>query len=315
MDCVLHYAPIIDRARRHFGESARLTGAIALLHETASRWIRDRCDRLGAAVSYYAIFSIFPLLLLSVTLVGYALGEGASTRTALVEAVVEATGAPSIRGVLDDTLRNMQAHRTARGVGAVIGLLTLLFGASKVFSELNASLNLIWRVPDERAHGTWRQSVVAAAKAKLIALGLVLAAGLLLIASLVVSTGLDAMSEAASGLPWGVFELVVSTLLLALTLAAMFRTLPRMHIAWSDVAAGALLSAVLLTVLKKLLAWYLAHATSYAAYGAVGAMLGLLVLIYLSSLIVFLGAELSRVYAERFGSLRGENGFSARAEA
>jgi membrane protein len=266
--------------------------------------VDDECYRLGASLAYYAIFSIFPLLLLSATVLGYALGEGATTRTALVDAVTGATGSPAVRELLDETLASMQVHRTARGVGAVVGLLTLLFGASGVFSELTASLNRIWRVrgPASQSAG---QAVVGFLRDKALSLAIVGLVGLLLFGSLALSTGLSAASNAARALPWQWIELAVSTAFLTLVLAAMLRALPRAHVQWRDALGGALVAALLLTVLKRLLAWYLAHLGSYAAYGVVGAVLGLLLLIYLASLVVFFGAELSRVYAERFGSLRG----------
>jgi membrane protein len=283
---------------------ATLRATASLLRETASRWVDDECYRLGASLAYYAIFSIFPLLLLSATVLGYALGEGATTRTALVDAVTGATGSPAVRELLDETLASMQVHRTARGVGAVVGLLTLLFGASGVFSELTASLNRIWRVrgPASQSAG---QAVVGFLRDKALSLAIVGLVGLLLFGSLALSTGLSAASNAARALPWQWIELAVSTAFLTLVLAAMLRALPRAHVQWRDALGGALVAALLLTVLKRLLAWYLAHLGSYAAYGVVGAVLGLLLLIYLASLVVFFGAELSRVYAERFGSLRG----------
>src|SRR5580704_15575694 len=119
-----------------------------LLQERATRWVNDRCYRLGASLAYYAIFSLFPLLLLSITVLGYALGEGPATRTALLDAATGVGGSPAVRALLDETLVSMQQHRTARGVGAVVGLATLLFGASGVFSELSTSLNTIWRVEE-----------------------------------------------------------------------------------------------------------------------------------------------------------------------
>ncbi len=282
---------------------ATLRAAAALLRETAVRWVDDECYRLGASLAYYAIFSIFPLLLLSVTVLGYALGDGAKTRTELVNAVTGATASGAVRELLDQTLASMQAHHTARGVGAVVGLLTLLFGASGVFSELTTSLNRIWRVQGTVSK-TAGQAVVAFLRDKALSLAIVGFAGLLLFGSLALSTALSVASNASRALPWQWIDLAVSTAFLTLALAAMLRALPQAPVEWRDVLGGALVAALLLTALKRLLALYLAHLGSYAAYGVVGAMLGLLLLIYLASLVVFFGAELSRVFAERFGSLR-----------
>ena len=283
-----------------------LKTAIEVLTETARRWVDDRCYRLGASLAYYAIFSLFPLLLLAVTVLGYALGEGSATRNELLDSLTGATGLPAVRALLDETLSSMQAHHTARGVGAVVGLATLAFGASGVFSELSTSLDAIWRVKGGTADTTW-QSVLAFLRDRALSLMLVGVAGVLLLGSLVLSTVLAAATPSSAGLPWSTIEMVASTLLLTVVLATLFRAVPRAPVTWRDVLVGALIAALLLTVLKRLMAWYLAHLGSYAAYGAVGAVLGLLLLIYVSSLVMFFGAELTRVFAERFGSLRGSS--------
>jgi membrane protein len=284
------------------GISSTPKALLGLLRETATRWVDDRCDRLGASLSYYAIFSLFPLLLLSITLLGFALGNGPALKTQIVDAISRATGAPAVQSLVDDTLTSMQEHRTARGVGAVVGFLALLFGASGVFAELRSSLNIIWRVRDPPNVTMW-QSIVGFLRSKGLSFGLVGAAGMLMLGSLVLSTAL-ATIDATIGLPWRPVDAAASILALTVALAAMFRSLPQTHVAWRDVFGGALLAAALLTLLKHLLAYYLAHIGSYAAYGAVGAMLGLLTVIYVSSLVVFFGAEFTRVYAERYGSLR-----------
>lgn len=284
-----------------------MNGVFALFREAANRWVADRCYRLGASLAYYAIFSLFPLLLLLVTGLGYLLGDGPSTKHQILDALSRATGSAAVRSLLDDTLTSMQEHRAARGIGAIVGLFTLLFGASGVFSELDTMLNTIWRVPVPEGQ-TIGKSLIIFLKDKTLSFGLVIAAGFVLLASFILSTAFTAMGEAARnylpwGHGWGAVELIASILFLTSAIAALFRTLPQTRVAWRDVLGGSLLASVLLMILRWLLAWYLAHMGSYAAYGAVGAMLGLMLLIYLSSLVVFFGAELTRVYAERYGSL------------
>jgi membrane protein len=278
-----------------------------LLRETASRWVDDRCYRLGASLAYYAIFSIFPLLLLLVTALGYALGDGSSVRRELLDSLTWVTDSPAVRSLLDDTLSSMQQHRTARGIGAVMGVLALLFGASGVFAELDTSLNTIWRVRDPETSTFW-QSALGFVKDKALSFALVLAAGAFSLGSLVVSAALSTIGPAAqSHLPRvaGLSSIVelASILFLSAVLAVVFRALPRTRVAWGDVLGGAVLAASLLTLSRWPLSFYLAHVGSYAAYGAVGAMLGLMLLIYLWSLVLFFGAEFTRVYAERCGSL------------
>ena len=276
-----------------------------LLVEAGTRWVDDQCLRLGAALSYYAIFSLFPLALLSVTILGFALGDDPSVRAGIVGSM-DATGSPAVHALLDETLVNMQQHHTARGVGAVIGIITLFFGASGVFSELDNALNLIWRVRATPSTGIWR-SILWLVRDKAISFLLVIVASVLVLASLVASTVLAALGRSAESIVpaawlWGPLEFVVSGALLAVVLGTMFRLIPRAPVAWSDVYWGAVLTATLFSIVRKLFAYYLAHVGSYAAYGAAGAVLGLLTWIYVTSLILFFGAEFTRVYAERFGS-------------
>jgi len=279
----------------------------SLLREAARRWGADGCDRMGAALSCYGLFSLFPLALLSVTSVGWLLGDDPGRREAIL-ALFDTTGTPALRSLLDDTLVNMQSRHTS-GLGTVVGLATLLFGASSAFSELDDALNAIWKVPPTPWSGV-RAYVFAQAKGKAVAFALALAMALVLLVSLAASTALAALGTAVNGvLPvapfWRSAEFVVSLALSTLVLASLFRFVPRARVAWRDVLWSALATAVLSSVLKKLLAYYLVHVASYAAYGVVGAMLGLLLWIYATSLLLYYGAQVTRVYAERYGSLAG----------
>jgi membrane protein len=279
---------------------------VSLLREAARRWAEDRCDRMGAALSCYALFSLFPLVLLSVTTLGWILGNDPVRRTEIVT-FFDATGSPALRTLLDDALANMQTHPRARGVGTVVGLATLLFGASGAFSELDDAVNSIWRVAPTPWTGV-RQYVLVRAKHQAVAFLLVAATALVLGASLIVSAVLAALQRsvgtALGGTSfWQPIELGGSLLLSAAVLAVLFRVLPRTAVAWRDVVGGAVVTAALFSVVKKLLSYYLVHVGSYAAYGVAGALLGLLTWIYVTTLLLYFGAELTRVYAERFGSL------------
>jgi membrane protein len=279
---------------------------VCLLKDAAGRWSDDRCYRLGASLSYYAFFSIFPLLLLCVTGVGFALGRDANMRSRLVGGALK-FGAPEMRPLLEKTLSSMQTHARARGIGAVVGAITLLFGASAVFSELQATFDLIWRVQAPAATSIGRM-LLAAVRDKALSFLLVLGAAIALLLSLVVSAALSAVGSAASDIVrspalWLAADAGVSIALLTALFAALYRMIPQTAVAWRDVLGGALLAATLFTAIKRLFAWYLAHLGSYAAYGAVGGMLGLLTWIYLACLILFFGAEFAHIYAERYGSL------------
>jgi membrane protein len=277
--------------------------------EAASRWVDDSCYRLGASLAYYALFSIFPLLLLSIAGLGFFLGNDSVVRDKILAAVADAT-TPDFLALLDQTLTSMQSHQTARGVGAVVGAVTLFLGASGVFSELQTSINTIWRVKAAPSKG-FGTTVLNAAREKGFAFLAVLGAGGVLLGSLLVSTALSTFTTAAdhvlaASFVWQGLDALVSLGLSAVVFAVLFKLLPQTAVAWGDVRGGALLTALLFAVLKHLLAWYLGHLGSYAAYGAVGAVLGLLTWIYLASLLVFFGAEFTRVHAEKAGSLVGK---------
>jgi membrane protein len=274
--------------------------------EAGSRWAGDACYRLGASLAYAALFSVFPLLLLAVTAVGFLLGNDDAVRQRLLRSVARATS-PAFQTLLDETLQSMQSHRNARGVGAVVGFVTLLLGASGVFTELQSSLNLIWRVKPPPSSGLW-STLLETLRAKASAFLVVVVAAGTLLGSVVASTGLAALGGAAREVTaardlWPMVEETASLALLTGLIAAVFRWVPQTQSGWRDVLPGAFLTAVLFTALKSLLAWYLAHLAGYAAYGAVGAVLGLMTWIYIASLILFYGAEFTRVHTERYGSL------------
>jgi len=276
-----------------------------LARDAGARWIDDACYRLGASLAFYALFSIFPLLLLSVTAVGFFLGGDDAARQKLVSSV--AIPRPELRAVLDQTLVSMQNHRTARGVGAVVGFLALMFGASAAFSELESSLDFIWRVKSEETKG-FLATVLQTVKSKALSFAVVAGVAIAILASLALSTALQAVGQATAGQSAGralgrLLEIGAPIVFLAALFAAVYRIVPRTDVAWRDAFGGALVTSLLFSGLKWLLAWYLAHIGSYAAYGAVGGVLGLLMWIYVASLIILYGAEFSRVYAERFGSL------------
>jgi membrane protein len=278
----------------------------SVARDAGERWVDDACYRLSASLAYYALFSIFPLLLLAVTSVGFVLGSDDSARHELLNSV--ASQSPEFRALLDQTLQSMQAHRTARGVGAVVGGVALLLGASAVFSELETSLDFIWRVKPAPTKGIW-SFLLEALKSKALSFIIVVAAATALLASLAVTTTLGAISgttTSAAGAGktlWQLVDIAVSLASLTGLFAAIYRVVPQTKVEWSDVWGAAVLTSGLFSALKVLLSWYLAHLGSYAAYGAVGGVLGLLTWTYVASAVLFYGAEVSRVYAERFGSL------------
>ena len=290
------------------GAIAALKNASDLLKEAGVRWAQDSCYRLGASLSYYAVFSIFPLLLVAITALGFFLGSNPATRENLLASVSYATS-PRFRELLDQTLQAMQEHQTARGVSAVAGVVVLFSAASGAFSELQYALNRIWRVKTDSSDGVGR-TILFAVRDKAVAFAVVAGAAAALLLSLMLSTALHALGGSASRLVhdpalWWIVDLLVSLVMASSLFAVIFRVLPQTRIAWRDVALGAVVTAVLFSGLKHALAWYLGHVGGYAAYGAVGAVLGLMTWIYAANLVLFYGAELTRVFAERAGSLKG----------
>jgi membrane protein len=292
--------------------SARwLRDFFSLIVSAGRRWSEDQCPRLGASLAYYALFSIFPLLLLAITGVGFFLGNGAGGRQEILSSL--GSPSPELRMLLDQTLESMQEHQTARGIGAVVGLVALFLGASGVFAELEASLDFIWRIKAKSATSIGA-TVVDALRDKAVSFAVVIAAAVALLLSLGISTALGAIGTAAGraagatfSLVWSLVEAVVALGLLSLLFAAIYRVVPHTDVKWRDVLGAAFLTALLFTGLKWLFAWYLANLAGFAAYGAVGAVLGLLTWIYVSSLILFYGAEFSYVYAHRETEKQGGN--------
>lgn len=281
-------------------ERGRFLGA--LFSKTVDRFDELEGFRLGAAFSFYATFAIFPLVLLTVTLLGIVIGNDAPTRDRVVSALAGADD--SIRSILDQTLATMQQSRGARKTSAIIGLVSLLFSASGAFVELDFSLNKIWRVKP-RVGKTIVGKVRIFVSERLSGFACVFGIGLFMMASLVSSTVLGAIADRAryklTPALLQTAELATSIALLSLALAAAFHFVVRSRPAFRDVIGGAVLTTVLLTILKAIFALYLSHLTSYSAYGVVGGVLALATWIYLSAQLIFFGATLTRVHCEMCG--------------
>jgi membrane protein len=285
-------------------ERARFVGEV--ISDTVDRFSENEGARLGAAFAYYATFSIFPLLLLSMTIVGFVLGDSAPAR----EKMLAATASPDspIREVLDKAVSAMQANQSGRGLSAVFGIFTLLFAASGAFVELHVALNRIWCVPVRESKGiagSVRDFVID----RLTGFAIVAGLGLTLLVSLASSSVLGFFTARAAErieIPlWPAIvrtsELMVSMLVLTGAFTLAFHLIPRSRPPVRAVYGGALLTTILLSALKELFATYLSHLTSYSAYGVAGGVLALASWIYLSSMIIFFGAQLTRIHAEKMG--------------
>lgn len=290
------------------GIKNRVRFLVELFSDTAERFSDNEGYRLGAAFSYYATFSIFPLVLLFVTILGFILGDSAPARERLIDAI--ATPGSPVRDVLERTLTAMQESRSARGISAFIGIFTLLFGASGAFVELDAALNRIWCIPPRKSTGIVG-SIRLFLVERLSGFAIVLGLGLTLIVSLIASSVLSFVASRAQEevtIPlWPALvrtaELTLSIALLAGVFVGAFHLIPRSRPPIRVVVGGAVLTTALLTALKELFATYLSNLTSYSAYGVAGGVLAMTTWIYVSSMIIFFGAQLTRIHAEKVGAV------------
>ncbi|WP_084112831.1 YihY/virulence factor BrkB family protein [Belnapia moabensis] len=281
-----------------------------LLRATVEGYIEDEALSRGAAIAYYTVFSIAPLLVIATAIAGLFFGEDA-VRGAISEqlrGLLGRTGAETVEAMVrgaDDI--------TSGTIATVIGVVTLLLTASGVFGELQSALNAIWRATPREGGAVTRLM-----RAKLASLGLVAATGFLLLVSLIASTVISAlMTWFRDQLPemlmlLGAANFVISFLMVAVLFAAIYKILPDREIGWRDVAIGALVTAFLFTVGKTLIGWYVGSSHVATSYGAAGALMVVLLWVYYSAQVFLLGAEFTRAWAGLQGSPAGQ---AAMAEA
>lgn len=270
-----------------------------LVKESGTKFVDDRGPELGAALAFYTALSLSPLLLAVVAVAGFAFGEEAA-RGEMVGQLRDVVGEEGATVIEQLVARSATSGGT---VAAVVALVVLFFGASGVFAQLQSALNVIWQIPGRKVEG----GIWSFIRRRLLSISLVCGTAFLLIASLVVSAVLSALSDRVAGWMPGTGVLVevanflVTLGLLTILFAMIFQWLPETDLAWSDVWFGAAVTAGLFSVGKYLIGLYLGHAAVGSAYGAAGAFVVLLVWIYYSTQIVLFGAELTFVYARRFG--------------
>jgi membrane protein len=265
-----------------------------LLKQTLTAWNDDNAPRLGAALAYYAVFSIPPLVTLLIGMAGLVWGDAAAAGELL--AVAGQVAGPRAAQAIEAVLASAARH-DGGVLATVVGTLLLVFGATGVFAELQQALNIIWRVPP-RTQPAWR----VLSRQRFNAVILLLGSGLLLGVSVVATTGLAALGNAVtSALPGGALVWQVSSqgLSLAATtvmFAALFKYVPDVQLRWRDVLPGALLTAMLFSSGGLLLGIYLRMTTVVSAYGAAGSLTALLVWLFFSAQVFFLGAEFTHAY-------------------
>lgn len=274
----------------------------AIARKTVSEVSDDDVTSLSAAIAYYTIFSLPPLLVVIVGLAGAVFGVD-RVQEALVGQVGDLVG-PEGAGAIRTMIENASTLGSGIG-GKIMGLAALLFGATGAFGQLQKALNRAWEV-DEAASGGGIMAVIVK---RVLSFGMVLTIAFLLLVSLAISAVLSAVGDVAGGaLPGGISgvvldiaNVVISLGVIALLFALMFRYLPDAEVRWRDVWVGAFVTAALFTLGKFLIGLYLGRADPGGAFGAAGSLALILVWIYYSALIVLVGAEFTQAWAERVG--------------
>lgn len=273
---------------------------LSILKETYSDWSEDNASRLAAALAYYTAFSVAPLLLITIVVAGFVFGREAAQGQIFGQ--LQGLLGPDAAGVIQTSVANSQSSG-AGTLSAVIGIATLIWSASGLFSQLQDALNTIWEVrPDPNA------GILETVKRRSLSMTMVLGIAFLLLVSLAVSAGLAAVGSLLGNvLPggtvvWQVINFLLSFALITALFAAMFKVLPDATIAWNDVWIGAAVTSLLFSVGKLLIGLYLGHASIGSTFGAAGSLLVFLVWVYYSAQILLFGAEFTQVYARRYGS-------------
>ncbi|MES1240287.1 MAG: YihY/virulence factor BrkB family protein [Acidobacteriota bacterium] len=267
-----------------------------------SNWGVHRCSTQAAALAFYTIFSLAPILVVVIALAGAVFGEEA-VRGQIVGEFQGLMGAEAAR-LVQEVLQSA-ARPTGGRLPALIGVVTLLFGATGVFGQLQDALNTVWAVAPKPG-----AAITTLLRKRLHSFALIVGIGFLLLVSLVLSAALTGFSrylERTFDLPVDLLQVAnfaVSFAVITLLFAMTYRILPDVRLAWRDVWLGSVLTALLFVVGKTLIGLYLGHTTVASAYGAAGSLVVVLVWVYYSSLIFFFGAELTRVHSRHFRPLR-----------
>jgi len=279
-----------------------------LIKDAVDGWQRDNASMLAAAVAFYTIFSLAPMLVIALAVAGAVIGEGAA-RTELagqLDALMGPRAATFILLVLDGI-------RSDGGIGiTLIGAATAFLGATAAFNALQAGIDTVWKAPPTET--TWLQDIKDLILSRLLSFLMVLTVGLLLLLALAMSTALAVVDEfMPHSLPLPPFLLdlanrAVSWMLITLLFAAIYKWLPDVKISWKDVWVGAVITGLLFILGTIPMGYYLGRTTLRSAYGAAASLVVILLWVYYSTQIFFFGAEITRAYSRRYGSRAGEGG-------
>jgi membrane protein len=278
----------------------RIKTIFKLLQESFREWQEDKASLLAAALAYYTVFSITPLLVIAIAIAGAVFGQDAARGEILqqINSLVGKQGAQAIETALAN------ANQPQLGsIASIISVIVLLIGASGVFAQLQEALNTVWNVKAKpEKQGFWEFI-----RKRLLSFGMVLAIGFLLLVSLILSAMLSGISNLDINLLpgfdplWQIVNFVISFSFISLLFALIYKYLPDVKIRWKDVWVGAIITALLFTIGKYLIGLYLGQGSLGSTYGAAGSLIVFLAWVFYSAQILLFGAEFTQVYARKFG--------------
>lgn len=275
---------------------------LALFKQTFTEFSSDKVPRLGAALAYYTIFSLAPLLLIVIAIAGIVFGHDAAQGKIFGQ--LEGVLGPTTAAAMQEMVKNAAKPKSG-SIATIVGVVTLILGASGVFGQLKDALNTIWDVKPKEGGG-----IMALLRDRFLSFAMVFGVGFLLLVSLVIDTAIAAMGKyAGSHLPggealWHIVELVFSFCVVTVLMAGIFRVLPDLKIEWRDVWLGAALTSALIVLGKFALGIYFARSAVGSSFGAAGSLVIVLLWVYYSAQILLFGAEFTQVYARAHGSLK-----------
>ena len=271
------------------------------LKDIATQWLEDGPFQLAAALSYYTLFSLAPILIIAIAVAGLFFGHEAATNQ-IVHTLQSLVGQESAKAI-QEMIQNASSKPKTGIISTVLGIGVLIFGAGGVVGQLQSSLNRIWGVTSKPGRGIW-----SFMWERFVSLAMVLGVGFLLLVSLVITTILTHLTLYIGSLIGGaaiiayLLDIVVSFGFVTILFAMIYKFLPDVRIQWKDVWIGAALTSFLFTVGKFLIGLYLGTSGVTSSFGAAGSLITVLLWVYYSALIFFLGAEFTQIYASRYGS-------------
>jgi membrane protein len=270
-----------------------------ILRDSVLAFMEDRATRKAAALAFYTVFSLAPLLIISIAVAGAFFGAEAARGEIVgqIGGLVGRDGARAIEGMLQN------AGRPGQGlVAALTGFVTLILGATTAFAELKEGLDQIWGAPAERVRGLFYTL-----RKRVLSFGVILSIGFLLLVSLVFSAAVAALQrywhlDSSTSIVLQSLNFVLSFAMVTAMFAMIYKLLPAVHLAWRDVLVGAVVTALLFNIGKFFIGLYLGQSAVASTYGAAGSVILLLLWVYYSALIFLFGAEFTKVFARRYGS-------------